>query len=151
MPDIHHSSLLDICFNLWMILDQQTSLIYAYMGKAYALRGTDEEKLRILHSLSADDHHTVPRRKLHDRFMVSTPDGDMKGAVTLDIARSASSQFFEELLDQLERELPRQPRFIMGKPVPYPIPVSKTPLCVSTVLLEDQYGLLQPQVRPFHQ
>ncbi len=143
-----HPSILDICFNLWLVVDQQMRLVYAYMGKAYALRGSDEDKLRILQSLSADDHHTVPRRKLPERFSVVSADGELKGVATLDIARSAESRFFEELFEQLQKELPMQPRFILGKTVQYPIPVSKAPLCVTTVLLESKHGILFPQVNP---
>jgi hypothetical protein len=141
-------NLLDICFNLWLIVDKESAYIYSYMGKAYALRGTDDEKLKILQALTVDDHHTVPRRKLPDRFVLHIDGQDMLGVTTLEISRRPDSGFFDELLDQLEKELPKQPRFFMGKTLQYPIPVSKSPLCVTTVLLEDEHGLLHPQVKP---
>jgi hypothetical protein len=141
-------NVLEICFNLWLFVDNESRLIYCYAGKIYAMRGEDDEKLRRLRELSADDHHTVPRRKLPDRFKLILDEGEMMGVATLSISRDSNSQFFEELFAELEKELPQQTRFVFGGFIKTSLPVSKTPLCVTTVILEDKFGIPHPQVSP---
>src|SRR5213592_3996926 len=108
---------LEICFNLWVVVDEQSKLAYSYMGKAYGLRGTREEKSQILHALSADDHHTVAKRKLPERLRVIADGEEIKGAVTMAGVRDSNGGFWSELLDALVNELPPQIRFIGSAPI----------------------------------
>jgi hypothetical protein len=140
---------LEICFNLWMVSEEGTDLVYCYMGKAYGLRGTREEKLRILHTLSADDHHTVSKRKLPERFTWLTEDGPMEGVTSIAIARGPESVFWAELLDALAKEIPPQTRWMGDRAMEIPMLVREDPLCVTTLLIENEHGILFPQVQPF--
>ena len=143
--------ILEICFNLWMVVEKDTGQIFSYMGKSYAMRGTREEKLRILHALSADDHHTVPRRKIPARFKAML-EGEMTPRLTTpEIARSPESGFWNELLEELEKEMPSQMRWMGTNPMEIRIPVFDAPLCVQTVLIEQRSGVLFPQVQPIEQ
>src|SRR5205807_9393300 len=94
---------LEICFNLWVIVDEQTKLAYAYMGKAYGLRGTREDKFHVLRALSADDHFTVPKRKLPPRLCVVANGEEIRGAATMAGVRDPKSGFWVELLEALEK------------------------------------------------
>jgi hypothetical protein len=143
--------ILEICFNLWMVLEKDTGQIFSYLGKAYGLRGTREEKLRILHALSADDHYTVPRRKIPARFEAMLEGEMTSGLTTPEIARKTESGFWVELLETLEKEMPPQLRWLGGTSMEIRIPVSDDPLCVQTLLIEQGNGILIPQVQPIEQ
>src|SRR5437763_12559766 len=114
---------LEICFNLWVVVDQQTQLAYSYMGKAYGLRGTRENKFQILKALSADDHHTVPKHKLPERLRVIVDGKEIRGAATMAGVRDPNSGFWSELLDTLEKELPSQVRLLGNRSIASRIPV----------------------------
>jgi hypothetical protein len=139
---------LEICFNLWMVLEKDTGQIFSYLGKSYGLRGTREEKLRILHALSPDDHYTVPRRRIPDRFKAMLEGELTPGLTTLEVARNPESKFWDELLESLEKELPPQMRWMGGTSMEIRTPVFDAPLCVQTLLIEESSGILFPQVQP---
>ena len=136
---------LEICFNLWVVVDEQTNLVYSYMGKAYGLRGTREDKFRVLQALAAHDHYTVPKRKLPDRLVVTTGGDTIKGATTMAGVRDPKSGFWSELLDLLVNELPAQVNFVGDHSISSRIPV-ENPLCLVTVLLESKHGVTKPQI-----
>ena len=140
--------ILEICFNLWMVVEEDTGQIFSYLGKSYGLRGTREEKLRLLHALSADDHYTVPRRKIPERFNAELEGKMVSGLTTPEIAQSPESCFWDELLDALEKELPPQIRWIGTNSMEIRTPVFDDPLCVQTTLIENANGLLMPQIQP---
>ena len=140
--------ILEICFNLWKVIEEDTGHIFSYLGKSYGLRGTREEKLRILHALSADDHYTVPRRKIPGRFNAELEGKMVSGLTSPEIAQNPESCFWDELLDALEKELPSQIRWIGGNSMEIRTPVFDNPLCVQTILVENAIGLLFPQIQP---
>jgi len=146
---------LEICFNLWLVVDEQSRLVYSYMGRAYGFRGTREEKLRTLHALSGSDYFTVPKRKLPDRFSCITDEGTVKGVATPEIAHDPASVFWRELLEILSKEIPPQTIWYRGSKwlkestIQTPIPVPEDPLCVITTLLENELGVMFPQIFPF--
>jgi len=143
--------ILEICFNLWMVLEKDTGQIFSYLGKAYGLRGTREEKLRILHALSTDDHYTVSRRKIPNRFQAMLEGEMVSGLTSPEIAKNPASGFWNELLESLEKEMPPQLRWLGGTSMEIRIPVFDAPLCVQTLLIEQGNGILIPQVLPIEQ
>ena len=140
---------LEICFNLWIVVDEQSRLAYSYMGRAYGFRGTREDKLRTLHALSGSDYYTVPKRKLPERFSCKTDEGTVKGVSTPEIAHDLGSGFWKELIEILSKDIPPQVRFLLGNTVRTPVPVPDDPLCVITTLLEEKHGVMFPQIKPF--
>ena len=148
MKEIPPSNL-EICFNFWVVVDEHSRLAYSYMGRAYGLHGTEEEKLRILHALSGSDFFTVPKRKLPDRFSCETGEGMKKGVAPPEIAHDTESGFWSELIETLSKDIPPQVRFALGRTMRTPVPVPDYPLCVITTLLESANGVLFPQVQPF--
>ena len=137
---------LEICFNLWVVVEERTKLAFTYMGKSYALRGTREEKSRILHTLATDDHHTVAQRALPERLRLLVDGEEIQGVATMAGVRDPNSGFWSELLGALEKELPPQVRFIGDRSISTRLPVDN-PLCLMTVLLESEHGVLALQVQ----
>lgn len=141
--------LLEICFNLWPVIDEETQLVYAYMGKAYAMRGTEDSKLRTLHALAAEDHITVPKRPLPQRFESLSPDGQRAAMTSIDIVNSPDSRFWEELMEKLMEELPPVTRFIGTRAIETRLPLSDGPLTCVTPILESTNGTRTPLPRSF--
>ena len=90
-------NILELCFNLWPVVEEESGLVYAYMGKIYALRGTMQEKLQVLKVLSADDHVTVSKRKLPARFKSHGDEGEVSGLTSMKVVNDPASNFWEEL------------------------------------------------------
>lgn len=141
--------LLELCFNFWPVIDEETQLVYAYMGKAYAMRGTEEDKLRTLHALAPDDHVTVPKRPLPERFQTIGSDGQSCAMTSIDIVNDPDSLFWEELMKQLTEELPPIIFFMGAQPIESRLPLSDDPLTCVTPLLESARGIRKPLTQPF--
>ena len=47
----------EVCINLWLIVDEDSQLIYRAAARAYALIGTDEDKAQALKRLASSDFH----------------------------------------------------------------------------------------------
>jgi hypothetical protein len=138
------SNILELCFNLWPVVEEESGLVYAYMGKIYALRGTMQEKLQVLKALSADDHVTVSKRKLPTRFTSHTNEGEVSGLASMKVVNDPASNFWEELFEVLAAEMPSQIRWLGGRSIETRLPLSDSPLCVVTPLLETLNGVLVP-------
>jgi hypothetical protein len=135
----------ELVFNFWAIYDAGTCLVYSLAGKAYNLSGSDAEKLALLKKLSATDYITAKRYKLPDRFQVSYTDGtEKKGVTFLNTVHDPNAQLFEEMFRNLEPELPPLPDLSGSdyKEIKQKIP--DDPLCVVTVLYEDETGSIRP-------
>jgi hypothetical protein len=140
------SSILELCFNLWPVVEEESGLVYAYMGKIYALRGTMQEKLQVLKALSADDHVTVSKRKLPTRFTSHADEGEVFGLASMKVVNDPASNFWEELFEVLAAEMPSQIRWLGGRSIETRLPLSDSPLCVVTPLRETLHGVLVPHV-----
>ncbi len=46
----------EIVLNLWYIIDEGTGYAYSLLGRAYAMTGTDSEKLERLRQLALTDY-----------------------------------------------------------------------------------------------
>lgn len=131
----------ELCCNLWAVLDLGTQVIYGLAGKTYSIEGTEDEKLSLLRKLSAFDYQTVETIKLPDRFSLKDGEGQIKkGATTIQAFNDKGSGLFSEMIDHLESMLPKiadyseiEAKFISQK-------LSGEPLCVSTLICEDETG-----------
>ena len=135
----------EILINLWAIFDGSSGFVYQLAGKAYSIAGTDEEKLSILKVLSATDYVTAMRYKVPERFSVVLADGSKEsGIARLRTIGMPGAQLFEEILKNIERELPpicdlSDDDFeVTHQKIP------QSPLCVTTVLYEDKVGSIRP-------
>jgi hypothetical protein len=132
----------ELALNLWAYLDQGMGLVYALAGKAYALTGSEEEKLALLHQLAPTDHLTVKRQAVPKEFEVLNGDETHEGAVAPGTLREAMAQAFEGVIQSIEAELPLIPNFVTNEQTPQRIPQDS--LSCLTFLLEDDAGNVTP-------
>jgi hypothetical protein len=115
------------------------------MGKAYNMAGTDVEKLALLKQLSATDYVTATRYELPERFTIVCADGAVKERVTLlNAVSDPGAQLFESVFRNIEKGLPVIPDFSAGEGEGIPQKIPQDPLCVTTVLYEDDGGNIRP-------
>jgi len=136
----------ELVFNLWATLDGGLGYIYALSGKVYKISGNDQQKLAILKALASTDYITAKRYRVPDRFSVQYPDGVKKsGYAGIGAVSDPHAQLFGNIFKNLEHELPPIPKFDpMGNNIGVPQQVPDVPLCVTTVLYEDNRGDIRP-------
>jgi len=135
----------EIVINLWAVFDGSIGFIHELAGKAYSICGTDQEKLDLLKTLSATDHVTAERYNVPERFTVIFADGsEESGIARLSMISLPAAQLFEDVFKTIENELPPifdisdDDREVTHQTIP------KSPLCVITVLYEDEDGSIRP-------
>ena len=131
--------------NLWAIYDAGTGLVYALSGRAYLASGTENEKLALLQQRAATDYVTAKRYEVPDRFQVSFSDGTVQKKVArLNAVSDPDAQLFDEMFRNIESELPSlgNPSMPRDRSVAPKLPMN--PLCVTTVLYEDNAGNIRP-------
>lgn len=122
-------------------------MIYALEGRAYSLAGTDKEKLSLLKTLSKTDYITAKKYEVPSRFVVTFPDGSEQKKVTfMDVVYDPNSQLFEEMFINIENELPLTSDTSAAEYKETKQKLAIDPLCVTTVLYEDQLGLIRPLI-----
>lgn len=134
----------ELAVNLWAIYDAGTGFVYSLAGRAYNISGSDSEKLAILKSLSATDYVSAKRYGVPKRFHINYENGVVKeGFAFLNAVHDPHAQLFEEMFENIESELPAISDFSGGecKPVKQYLPID--PLCVTTVLYEDDDGVIR--------
>ena len=132
----------ELALNLWAYLDQGLGLVYALAGKAYALTGSEKEKLTMLHQLAPTDHISVKRQAVPKNFQVIDGDETHEGVVAPTTLREAMAQVFEGVIQSIEAELPPIPNFETNEFTPQRIPQEY--LSCLTFLLEDDMGNVTP-------
>jgi hypothetical protein len=136
----------ELCVNLWWYCDVQTNIVQRLAGRAYALTGTDDQKLQILHALAPTDFHAASLFPLPDRFTVTSEHGELKGATGPAVVVHHQDKVFSEVYQALERDLPDQYRFVDGKPEVYRLKLPQDVLNVVTCIYEYPDGRLIPQI-----
>ena len=153
MPIFRHASpqppetLPKICLNLWYVCDDG-GFAYRLSGRAYALTGTDAEKLRFLHVLSATDFYVAKMYSVPARFSVKIGDSETTGLIAPAVIHMEIANVFKEVIDNLEAGLPTQMRSIDGYPQTFKLKISDEPLLVVTAIREDEQGNLTPMSAP---
>lgn len=131
----------ELCCNLWAIFDSGTEVIHRLAGKSYALQGTDEDKLSVLRKLSVFDYQTAETIKLPERFSLIGPEGQVKKGVTrIHAFYDQNSVLFNELFVHIEGQLPPTIDFSHNVPKALPQKLPSDPLCISTLIIEDEMG-----------
>jgi len=136
----------EICLNLWWFWNVETHLAYRLAGRAYALSGTDDEKLKVLQSLAATDFQIARNFAIPQRFTVATDHGKLTGVTNEPVIRQRHAEVFEEVFATLDKEVPAQVQSLSGQPSAYRLTISKAPLCYTTCVFEYADGRLIPQM-----
>ena len=135
----------EICLNLWYYADR-SGVVLRLAGKAYALTGSDEEKLAALHRLAATDHLTATQGAVPQTFKLTSEHGTIRGAIPVADIFLVHGTVFGPIMDQIERELPKGIRSVNDKYEHFTIQLPQEPLCVTTGVFEQQNGELIARV-----
>jgi len=140
----------EIVFNLWYLIDESSGLCYNLLGRAYAMSGSDDEKLARLRELANTDWMLSKRYKLPITTTIVGPDGEHshKGVIAADQFQSGIDMnwIFEGVFADLEKEFPPKFTWKDGELVTEPLKASQTPLIVRTCLMEDDNGDIRPNI-----
>jgi hypothetical protein len=129
----------ELVVSLWAFLDADVQLVYAVAGRVYRLSGDDESKLETLRELSRHDFHSAGRLRVPNRFKVTYSDGTEKpGFTTPQSVFDPSASLFDEILKEIEQQLPPFADFANDTQTPQKLP--DDPLGVRTIVYEDAHG-----------
>jgi hypothetical protein len=130
-------------------MDNGTAAIYRLFGRAYALAGTDEEKLQILRRLARTDYLVARQFHVPNRFKVkNTTTGQEQAGIDFwyDL-EGYVFDLFKEVMEEIESKLPEHMAFEGGEPKNVRMKLPQNPLFVLTPLVEDDFGNITPKVR----
>lgn len=135
----------EIVFNIWFFVDVDTNLCFCWKIKAYNIKGTDDEKLKVLGILAETDYETVFIKKLPDNISTVGPDKTFNGTMPLGIIQDHFEKNIDYFVNSIEEELPPQIKYQNGEGYTEKIKISMKPLFTSTVVFENKSG----ETRPF--
>lgn len=135
----------EISHNCWYYVDD-TGVVLRIAAKAYALIGTDEEKLAVLKALSASDHLTATHAKIPDRFCLTTDGQKFRGAVPAFTMQQNAIPYFDDLISELVQVFPQNIHAINDEPRVFRMELIEPFLWVSTCVYEEQDGSLIARV-----
>lgn len=140
---------LEVALNLWYVMDEGTAAIYRLFGRAYALAGSDEEKLQTLRRLAKTDYLVARQFSVPERFAVVQPDGQERTGIAFWYEQEGYVfELFKEVINEIERDLPDQVSFVLGEPKINKLNLPQDPLFVLTPLIEDDFGNITPKAKP---
>jgi len=138
---------LEVCLNLWFVVDKDANLIYRALARVYALAGADEEKAKILESLSGSDFHIAKPFSL-SKYKTTIVDKEGKQRELSGFFSQNVDMFlpdiFETVCSDIEKELPAQPFVTLEENRTYKMEIPKVPYYVLTFLIDDDTGILKP-------
>lgn len=139
----------EVVLNLWYVMDEGTAAIYRLFGRAYALEGTDEEKLQTLRRLAKTYYLVAYQFSVPERFAVVQPDGRERTGVAFWYEQEGYAfELFKEVINEIEKELPEQVSFVFGEPNVTKLKLPQDPLFLLTSLIEDEFGNITPKAKP---
>ena len=135
----------EICVNCWYFVDS-TGVVLRLAAKAYALCGTDDDKLAALRALSGTDYLTAIQGKVSERYILDADGEQLCGAVPASDLETEPIPVFEPLFQEIVLTLPE---LIRSKDYNYEIfkmSLQEPFLWVSTPVLEGEDGTLVARV-----
>ena len=142
----------EVTLNLWHFVDEETGLVFRLAARAYALLGSDQEKLRVLHRLAGTDFHLAKMCMVPKRYKLTFTDAKtFEGVTRPETAQTDPLVLFKEVVDALEAELPTQARSDApgGRVRSYRLRIPEDPLIINTCVIEHIDGTLEPRLAQF--
>lgn len=142
----------EVCLNVWFIVDSGTGLIYRAAARAYALSGSDNEKARILKSLSVSDFQLSKHFSLSKyKTSVVEPDGTKHSAdgFFADSLNSLLPDVIDMICKGLEADFIAQPKVTPAGVKFYKMKIPNNPYYVSTYIYENDQGIVSLK-NPYH-
>jgi hypothetical protein len=140
------SYLPETCVNIWLIADDDTQLIYRASARAYAISGTDDDKGRILKSLSRSDYHLARHFSLTNfkSNIIDLQGGERQvDGIFINSLDTNLPRIIEIICKGLESEFISQPVLTESGCKMYKQNIPREPLYVLTFLFENGAGELK--------
>lgn len=131
----------EICVNCWYFIDS-TGVVLRLAAKAYALTGTDEEKLTVLRVLSGADHVTAIAGRVPERYVLECDGTRFVGAVPSSVLEMDPIPVFEDLFAEVARALPTVTASFEDEYIEFENPLKEPFLWVATAVFEENDGSL---------
>jgi hypothetical protein len=138
----------EVVLNLWAYSGEDGSIM-RLAGKAYVMQGSDAEKLGLLRQLSTSDFLSAAWHKVSANFTIQhTVFGEMQGVAQTSMIRDPCyhQTLFGPLIEKLAQSIPEQLRCVDGEYQTFRLTMPEAPLCVSTIVMENEDGTLVPMV-----
>lgn len=139
----------EACLNIWLIVDEDSQLIYRAAARAYVLAGSDESKLHVLKSLSGSDYHVAKHYPLTNHKTTIIDGNGRARELNGFFVKNLESNFphiLGRICDDLEKDFPPQPVVNLGQPSSYRMKLPREPYYVLTFLFENDREDLRPHV-----
>ena len=131
----------EICLNTWFFVDS-TGMVIRIAAKAYALKGTDDEKLAILKSLAGTDHLSATQGRIPEKYVTTVDGQEMAGSIPAAALQSDPLPVFDDLFAEIEKSLPQLFRTVDDEYEPFKIHLTEQFLWVMTSIFESNDGQL---------
>ena len=130
----------EVAVNLWYVVDEE-GVIYSLRAKAYALDGSDEDKLGFLRERALWDYLVAKPFEIPARFHLEILEGRSKqkmpvAHVSMLTTLDSPIALFEDALKDIEMAMPAQSN----------ISIPESPLTCTTALMQDQDGVIRPRI-----
>jgi hypothetical protein len=135
----------EICLNTWFFVDS-TGMVIRIAAKAYALKGTDEEKLAILKSLAGTDHLSATQGRIPTKYITDIDGQKMAGSIPAAALQADPLPVFDELFTEIEKSLPQLYRAVDDEYEPFKLQLTEPFLWVMTSIFESNDGQLIARV-----
>jgi hypothetical protein len=132
----------EVILNLWYVMNKRSAVIYRLLARAYAVEGTDEQKMQVLESLAATDYLVAHEFGVPERFEVVSNTGKEKltGVARWKTDEGYVFDLFAEALEDLEKQLPVHTIIENGQEMWETMRIPDTIQFLLTPLLEDEDG-----------
>lgn len=131
----------EVCLNCWYFVDS-TGVVLRLAAKAYALAGTDQEKIATLKALAAADHLTAIQGKVPQRYVLTVDDTQFHGAIPAQSIELDPIPVFEDLFEEISESLPELIRSVDDSYEKFQMELTEPFLWVSTSVYESPDGTL---------
>jgi hypothetical protein len=135
----------EICLNTWFFVDS-TGMVIRIAAKAYALKGTDEEKLAILKSLAGTDHLTATQGRIPTQYVTNVDGQEMAGSIPVTALQLDPIPVFDDLFAEIAKALPQLYRAVDNEYEPFKLQLTEPFLWVMTSIFESNDGQLIARV-----
>ncbi len=131
----------EVCLNCWYFVDA-TGVVLRLAAKAYALAGTDQEKIVALKAMAATDHLTALQGKVPQRYVLTADDTQFHGAIPASAIEMDPIPVFDDLFQEISENLPELIRSVDDSYEKFQMELNEPFLWVLTSVFESPDGTL---------
>jgi hypothetical protein len=135
----------EICLNTWFFVDD-TGMVIRIAAKAYALTGSDEEKLTVLKALAGTDHLSATQGRVPNRYITDVDGTEMAGSIPAAAIQADPLPVFDDLFTEIEKSLPQLYRAANYEYQPFKMKLVEPFLWILTSVYESPDGQLIARV-----